>query len=203
MKIDSLFRTLRNAGVLAATALCLAVPAMSEPPAVESVASVDLKRFSGQWYEIAHLPNRFQADCVSDTTASYRQLPDGSLEVINRCREGVEKWNTAEGVAVPAEGSNSWARLKVTFLPEWLQWLPIGRGDLWVVMLEKDYRYAVLSDPSRQYLWILSRSSAMDDATYRDITARLSAGGYPVQKLVRTPHQPRPSTPAYAAGPIL
>jgi apolipoprotein D and lipocalin family protein len=200
MKIDHVIRSLKRLGVATGAAICLIGPVASAPPAVEAVANVDLKRFAGQWYELAHLPHRFQADCVSDTTATYRPQPDGTMEVINRCREGLEKWNTAEGVAVPAEGSNSWARLKVTFLPEWLQWLPIGRGDLWVVMLDKDYRYAVMSDPSRQYLWILSRSASMDDETYRDIVDRLRSSGYPVNKLIRTPHQPRP--PAYAAGPM-
>jgi apolipoprotein D and lipocalin family protein len=198
MKIDSLFRTLKRLGVVTVTATCLIAPAISAPPAVEAVANVDMRRFAGQWYEMAHLPHRFQADCVSDTTATYSPQPDGSIEVVNRCREGVEKWNTAEGKAIPADKNS--ARLKVTFLPEWLQWLPIGRGELVVVMLDKDYQYAVLSDPSREYLWIMSRSAAMEEGTYRDIVNQLRTTGYPVQKLIRTPHQPRP--PAFAVGPM-
>ena len=55
---------------------------------------------------------------------------------------------------------------------------------------------------SRNLTSILSRNAAMDESTYRDIVERLRAGGYPVQKLLRTPHQPRPSGPSFAAGPM-
>jgi apolipoprotein D and lipocalin family protein len=65
--------------------------------------------------------------------------------------------------------------------------MPVGRGDYWVVMLDADYRYAVVSEPSREYLWILSRTPQMDGALYDGIVARLRADGYPVNRLVQTP----------------
>ena len=82
------------------------------------------------------------------------------------------------------------ARLLNSFqakLPTWLRWMPVGRGDYWVVMLDPDYRYAVVSEPSREYLWILSRTPQLDGGTYDGIVARLRADGYPVNRLVQTP----------------
>ena len=59
-----------------------AVWSQSLPP-LESVKSLDVPRYLGRWYEIAKFPNRFQRECVSDTSADYTLLPDGHLRVLN------------------------------------------------------------------------------------------------------------------------
>ena len=53
---------------------------------VQSVSHVDLKRYSGKWYEIAAFPMFFQRQCIGDTTAEYQARPDGDIAVVNRCR---------------------------------------------------------------------------------------------------------------------
>ena len=75
----------------------------------------------------ARLPNRFQAMCVSDVTATSTRNADGSVKVVNRCREADGSFRTSEGRATLASGDDSGARLKVSFLPSWLQWLPDER----------------------------------------------------------------------------
>jgi lipocalin len=59
------------------------------------------------------------------------------------------------------------AKLKVNFVPSWLRWTGIGNGDYWIIDLDKDYTYAVVSEPTRKYLWILSRTPTMSQATYK------------------------------------
>ncbi len=174
---------------LSAAAGVIALATVFASPPVESVPQVDAQRYAGTWYELARMPNRFQDQCVGDVTASYRPLADGALEVVNRCREGSSRWSEVAGRAVKADESGSGARWKVSFLPRWLQWLPVARGDYWVVMLDADYRYAVVSEPGRNYLWVLSRLPTMDAATYDSIVNQLKAKGYAVEKLVRTPHR--------------
>ena len=169
------------AGLLALNAVFAAPPVTSEP-------KVDLARYAGTWYELARLPNRFQERCASDVTATYTPNPDGSVGVVNRCREGDGKIDRSEGRATPAPGVDSGAQLKVSFLPSWLQWFPLGRGDYWVVLLDAEYRYAVVSEPGREYLWILARAPSMDAAAYDSLVEQLRAAGYPVERLVRTPH---------------
>jgi apolipoprotein D and lipocalin family protein len=173
---------------LAALAAFVALSVVCAAPPVESVPAVDPQRYAGTWYELARLPNRFQSHCLGDVRATYTPLPDGGLEVTNRCRaRGGE--SVTEGRATAAPGDDSGARWKVSFLPSWLQWLPLGRGDYWVVMLDPGYRHAVVSEPGREFLWILSRTPAMDDAAYGQLLERLADAGYPVDKLVRTPHR--------------
>ena len=94
-------------------------------PDLKTVPSVDLRKYSGVWYEIARLPNKFQKDCASDVTADYTLQQDGKIKVVNRCREdGKPKPKEAEGVARVAEegkGSTRFWRYAspLQFFPSW------------------------------------------------------------------------------------
>ena len=110
----------------------------------------------------ADFPNRFQRQCVSDTTATYRQLPDGRVEVRNRCRTSDGSIDEAMGVARPKDArivgqSLQPARLEVSFLPAALRWLPVW-GNYWVLERPEHGRYAVVGEPTREYLWVLTRA---------------------------------------------
>jgi apolipoprotein D and lipocalin family protein len=145
------------------------------PP--EVVPQVDLTRYIGTWYEIASFPQRFQKGCT-DSRADYRLRDDGKIEVLNSCfRNG--KMDTAKGKAWVKDKSTN-AKLKVSFF-----W-PF-RGDYWIIELGKDYEYAVVSAPSRKYLWILSRTPQMEEQRYEEIVGRLKERGFDIAKLNRTP----------------
>jgi apolipoprotein D and lipocalin family protein len=149
---------------------------------LESLPALQVPPYMGTWYQVALFPNVFQRQCVSDTTATYRQLPDGTLEVLNRCRTADGRMDDATGNARPSgtlSGSTlAPAQLKVSFLPAWLRWLPVGWGAYWVIQLAEDGRYAVISEPSRQYLWILSRQPRLTSADEAAIRARLAQQGF-------------------------
>jgi apolipoprotein D and lipocalin family protein len=168
----------------AIAALVLAAGAVSAAAPLATVGSVDLARYAGQWHEVAKYPNRFQQQCVGETTATYALRDDGKVSVVNRCRtrDGHEE---VSGVARPVDGRTD--RLQVSFLPAALRWLPIGWGDYWVIELAPDYRYAVVGEPSRQYLWVLSRTPALAPEDRRAIEARLPAHGYDPARLVDSP----------------
>jgi apolipoprotein D and lipocalin family protein len=148
---------------------------------------VDLTRYAGRWYEIARLPNRFQEQCAGDVAATYTLRPDGRVTVVNECRGRDGQTRRAEGVARRADEKGPASRLKVRFAPAWLSFLPGVWGDYWIVGLDRDYRHAIVGDPSRKYLWILSRSSAMDAATYEALKGEAGRLGFDTARLVPTP----------------
>ncbi|HZR08815.1 MAG TPA: lipocalin family protein [Myxococcales bacterium] len=146
---------------------------------LRTVAHVDLERYVGTWYEIASFPQRFQRGCTL-TRATYAIRPDGDIDVLNSCRKdspaGEEM--SARGRARVVDRFTN-ARLEVSFFrPFW--------GDYWIIDLADDYSYAVVGHPSRDYLWILSRSPSMTDTTWQGIVGRLQAQGYETSRLVRT-----------------
>lgn len=188
---------------ITALAGMLALSVVFAAPPVQSVPKVDLEKYAGTWYELSRLPNRFQDKCAGDVTATYTPNPDGSVGVLNRCRMSNGETTRSAGVATAAKDDTSGARLKVSFLPSWLQWFPLGRGDYWVVALDPEYRYAVVSEPSREYLWILARTPAMDGPAYDALVDQLRLAGYPVDQLVRTPHSTTPSPTAQKVQRLL
>ncbi len=143
-----------------------------------AVPSVDLQKYAGKWFEIASFPQRFQKGCHC-TSAEYELTGKGYVRVINTCRKnGPEgKVKTAKGKAFVVEGSGN-AKLRVQFF-----W-PF-RGDYWIIDLAADYSFAVVGDPSRKYLWILSRTPVMDEGLYQEIVRRTAEKGFDVAKLVR------------------
>lgn len=175
---------MRALPTLLLTCLALALPtrpATAAPP-VTSVPELDLSRYAGQWYEIAHLPVSFQRQCVADITATYALRADGTISVHNACRTGDGDRAVADGVARTVEGHPG--RLQVRFVPGWLSWVPMVWADYWVIALDPGYQWAVVGDPGRDYLWILSREPAMDAALLATLKARAEAMGYDLEPLV-------------------
>ena len=158
------------------------------PDTLRVVPSVDLLRYSGRWYEIARLPNRFQNDCVSDVSATYTILPDGDIEVVNRCRKSDGGITEARGKARLASDTGPNTKLEVRFAPAFLSFLPFVWGDYLIIDLAPDYSYAVIGEPDRKYLWILARSQGMDEGLCAEILDRVRHQGYDVSTLIRTSH---------------
>lgn len=158
----------------------------SNPPSV--VEDVDLERYSGAWYEIARLPNRFQRQCAGDVTATYTLLDNGQIKVVNRCRLHSGEFTESEGRARLADEDGPASKLKVRFAPRILSWLPFVWGDYWIIELDPDYKYSVVGDPDRKYLWILAREPEMDDEKIAGILERAKEQGYDVTDIIKTEH---------------
>lgn len=170
------------AGILLMTLAAAPLPAAD---------GVDLTRYAGRWYEIARLPNRFQEQCTGDVTATYTLRDDGRVTVVNECRKRDGQTARAEGVARRADEKGPASRLKVRFAPSWLSFLPFVWGDYFIVELDPDYRHAIVGDPSRKYLWILSRTPGMDPNTYEGLAGTAERLGFDAKHLVRTAQSAR------------
>jgi apolipoprotein D and lipocalin family protein len=151
----------------------------------QTVPQVDLGRYAGKWYEIARFPNKFQSQCAGDVTADYAVRDDGEIDVVNRCKKADGTIDEAAGRARVADPVSN-AKLDVRFAPAWLAWLPNVWSPYWIIDLNDDYSVAAVGDPSRDYLWILSRTPQLDDNVYDDVVNRVTAQGYDTARLVKT-----------------
>lgn len=174
------------AALIAAASFSRAVHAEGKVEPLQAVPSLDVSRYMGLWYEISKYPNRFQKHCVGDTTATYELRPDATVGVTNRCRTDEGEIDEAIGVARQIGGPES-AKLEVRFAPGWLGFLPFVWGDYWVVDLDADYQLVAVSEPSREYLWILSRTPKVETAKRSELLDRLAAMGFDTARLEATP----------------
>ncbi len=182
MKLLTAFIGLTFVCVLAA-----AVNGQDKKPAeLTTVPSVDLNKYSGVWYEIAKYPNKFQKDCVGNTTATYTLKGEGKLEVLNKCLQENGTMKDAKGAGKIADKTTN-AKLKVRFAPGFLSFIGAVWGNYWIIDLGENYDYAVIGEPKREYLWILSRKQDMSDALYQEILRRVEDKGYNPAKLIKTP----------------
>lgn len=145
-------------------------------PPVQSVPQVDLARYVGTWHEVARFPMYFQNQCVGDVTANYSQMDNGKIKVLNRCRTQDGDFTEAEGSAGVVDNTNN-SQLKVSFF-----W-PF-RSDYWIIGLDPEYRWAVVGNPDRKYLWILSRSKTMTPSDLAAAKASAIAQGFDLTKLM-------------------
>ena len=154
-------------------------PATTKSQILQTVSSVDIKKYCGKWYEIASYPQQFQKNC-NCTTAEYTLSEKGFVIVENRCnKDSVDgKQSYIKGKAFVKRNSRN-TKLKVQFF-----W-PF-KGKYWIIDLADDYSYAVASHPNKKYLWILSRSPKMNDTLYEQIQSRLKEKGFDLLKLKKT-----------------
>ncbi|MGJ7512400.1 lipocalin family protein [Variovorax sp. GT1P44] len=148
-----------------------------------SLPSVNLAGYMGEWQQVAHIPNRFQRQCVSGAKASYRLLDTGQVEVRNQCRTA-SGLDSVTGVARPRAGATIESgelrpgSLEVAFAPSWLRWTPFVWADYDIVYLSPDRSLAVVTEPSRTYMWVLSRTSEIDEMGWRGIERHLLDLGF-------------------------
>ncbi len=156
------------------------MPGCSEQP-LEVAGNVDLSRFQGKWYEIAKIPRATQSDCHG--TVAFYTLRNGGLDISNECHlktlDGELKSVSARGEipdpSVPA-------KLSVDFGGFF--------GDYWIIDVGERYEYAVIGHPTRDYLWILSRTPSLDSATREGIEQRARDKQFDTSRLEDTEQAP-------------
>jgi apolipoprotein D and lipocalin family protein len=167
--------------------VCLAVTVGCSHDDLEVATGVQLQRFEGKWYEIAHLPRPTQRDCTA-TIATYTHQPNGTYTFAHECTltSGAYYGKTAIAKVPDAQSP---AKLTVDF----------GGyvGDYWILDVAPDYRYAVVGHPSREYLWILSRTPTMTPLDHDAALSTADKKGFETKNLEYTTAGPEPSgTPA-------
>lgn len=151
---------------------------------IQTVPYVNVERYMGLWYQISAYETSFNQGLVG-VTAEYTLLADGSVQVFNQGFQDELDGPIDEilgNAVVVDEATNS--RLKVSFpgVPNfpWANYLV-------VILDEENYQYAVVTDPFKYTLFVLSRTPQMEDELYAGILEKLQQEGFNTDKLLLTP----------------
>lgn len=170
------------AALLMALAGCWLHPAVAAAGAIDTVPVLDLGRYSGVWYELAHGADPGRRGCVADVVTDVQAEPGQRLALTQHCRRSDGSATQLRGLALP-QGP---ARFEVSWLPPGLRWLPAGRQDHWVVEVDPGYRVAVVGDRRGRLQRVLAREPQIDPEAWAALLAHLRRRGFEVGHLVPT-----------------
>ena len=161
--------------------MAFALGCTSVPTGLKPVSGFDISRYMGKWYEIARLDHSFEKG-LSNVSAEYTIRENGDIKVVNRgYSEDSGKWKQIEGKA-GFIGEDSVGSLKVSFFGPFY-------GGYHIIELDRvNYSYAMVAGPSRSYLWILSRTTKLDEAIYSSLESKATALGFDTTELIRVAH---------------
>ncbi|ATO20933.1 hypothetical protein BS636_15250 [Acinetobacter sp. LoGeW2-3] len=162
-----------------------ATMAYADTKPLPTVERVELDKYLGSWYEVARKPLQFQNKCDRDVTATYTLNENGNIKVDNRCikKDGTQTASVGEAFVQNAPYNT---KLKVSFLPEAIRWIPIARGDYWVLKLDDNYQTVLVGEPKRKYMWVLSRTPQPDQAVVNEYLEYAKSVGYDLSDLIHT-----------------
>lgn len=148
------------------------------------VASLDLNRFCGKWYEIARLPVVFESRLVN-VQSEYTMMPDGKIRVINMGRKGsIQGELTTAEATLWAPDPNMPGKMKVLYPTR------PGQGDYWVLSIDPDYNYVLVGEPKRRQCWMMCRDiKKVNESQVNNMIEKARQLGFEVNRLLKTQHE--------------
>lgn len=176
--------TVKMHSILASALAALLGACATQKPTIPPVAAVDLPRFMGDWYVIAHIPSRQERDAY-DAVESYRLDKDGKIRTTYTQRKGgfdapLEKM---EPVGTVVEGSHNavWG----------MQFVWPIKAEYVIVDLAPDYSRTIIGRSKRDYVWLMARTPSLPKEQLEAAIARIQALGYDTTKLRMVPQSER------------
>lgn len=143
---------------------------------------VDLNRFMGDWYVIAHIP-AFIEDEAHNAVESYRLDEDGSIATTyvfnDGSLDGPPKTYRPTGFVHNRETNAEWR----------MQFIWPFKSAYLIAYLDEEYQTTIIGVPDRDLVWIMARTKTLPEARYQELVKWLADNGHDLTKLRRVPHR--------------
>jgi apolipoprotein D and lipocalin family protein len=168
---------MRRTALSALVAAMLAFGGQALAAAPQPKKSVDIPKFLGKWYEVAHTYNPRQKDCFVPTMEWVRKAD--KFSVIQACRKG-----SATGVPQSFTGAAKISDTKTNAKMDIAFFGGVVRQEYWVLDHADDYAWALVGTPGGNFVWLLTRKPSVSAAEKADLVAKAKALGYDTAKLI-------------------
>ncbi len=154
---------------------------------ITTVKQVDLERFMGDWYVIAHIPTFIERDAYN-AVESYRLTDEGTVATTFTFRQGgfdgERKVYTPTGFVLDRDSNAVWG----------MQFIWPIQADFRIVYLDAQYTQTIIGRNQRDYVWIMARAPSIPEADYQNLLRLLASEGYDIDKIRRVPQRwPQPA----------
>lgn len=179
----------KRLSALVLNVVCLALSIGSvQAIELQAVEKVELDRFLGVWYEILSKPSSTEKRCNRDITSTYTLNEYGHLLAERQCLDQDQKQLKWVGEAYPVNEPR-YSKFKLSFMPEAIRWLPLAQNDYWILKLDEQYQMALIGEPNKKAMWLLSREPHPNQALVQQYLNYAKSLGYKVDDVVYTTHQ--------------
>lgn len=180
-RLSKPLRLLLAGPILFGTFLLALFGCRSQPP-LPTVPQVDLDRFVGDWYVVAHIPASSEAT-AHNAVESYRRENDGRIATSYAFREGSFEGPLRvmrpQAVVTDPTTNATWG----------MQFFWPLRFEYLITFLDADYQTTIIGRTARDYAWIMARRPSLTAAEHAMLEAELQQQGYDTSKLRRVPQQ--------------
>ncbi len=170
--------------VLCATAL--GACASGQPPLEAMDREIEIERFMGDWYVVAFIPidfPLFSEAGAHDAVERYALDDQGGIDITYTFRDG----------SFDAEPTVMTQRGRIHDVKRGTEWRVQPIWPFWsaylIAWLDEDYTRAIIGVPSRDYVWVLSRTARLAEAELAALSERVGGLGYDPNELRRVPHR--------------
>jgi apolipoprotein D and lipocalin family protein len=147
-----------------------------------TVPNVDLKRFMGDWYVIAHIPTPIEKQAYN-AIERYDLNPDGTIATTFTFRQGAfdgePKKYTPKGFVRDTVNNSTWG----------MQFIWPVKAEFLISHLDEGYTQTIVARNARDYVWIMARTPTIPDADYERLVAKLAGWGYDIGTLRKVPQR--------------
>ena len=165
-------------GTMSVLGACSVMPPQEFP----RESRVDVDRYMGDWYVIAHIPPS-KTENAYNSVETYTRGDGNKINTRFTFREGSF---TGEEQEMNPTG----------FVQEESNGAVWGMQLIWPVRMEytishvsPDYQNTIVARSARDYVWIMAREPMIDPSTYDMLVNKVASLGYDTSKLRRVPQQ--------------
>jgi apolipoprotein D and lipocalin family protein len=151
-------------------------------PRLNTVKSVNIERFMGDWYVIANIPTWIEKG-AHNAVESYRLDKDGTIATTFIFRKGAFdgplKTYKPRGFILDKTSNAEWE----------MQFIWPFKSEYLITYLNENYTHTIIARNKRDYVWIMARTPTIPVADYTELVAKLVAQGYNTSLLRKVPQR--------------
>ncbi|MGB7756809.1 MAG: lipocalin family protein [Salinisphaera sp.] len=163
--------------------LSLSACSVMPKPSFPREHDVNLNRFMGPWYVIAHIPPSKTKNAYNEIER-YSRGQGNTIHVKFTYRDdgfdGESHTMTPTGTVIDGTGNAVWA----------MRFYYVLRLQYVISYVSPNYDSTIIARDKRDYVWIMARTPHISDKRYQALVQRVKNLGYDTSKLRRVPQQP-------------
>ena len=144
------------------------------------VTSVDLEKFIGTWYVIAHIPSYPEKNAFN-AVETYKLNENGTIATTFTFNEGGYngslKMLNPTGFIIDNQSNAVWG----------MQFIWPIKADYRITYLDDNYTQTIIAREKRDYVWIMARQSEISLVDYEKLVNFIESLGYEKSKIRKVP----------------